>query len=204
MSNRREYHKQYCLENKERCSGHQKRYYKNNTEEILKRHQQWREDNPEYDKLYYLDNKERKKEYNKQYHKNNHERIMENTKQWQKNKCRTDLKYNLNKRMSNKIRLSLCGSKMGRHWETLVGYTLDDLTKHLKSTIPQGYRWEDIFGGRLHIDHIIPKSVFNFTKPEHIDFKRCWTLSNLQLLPAEENCSKSNKLTKSFQPTLAI
>ena len=63
---------------------------------------------------------------------------------------------------------------------------------------------KEIGRGEWHIDHIIPKSVFNFTKPEHEDFKRCWALKNLQPLWAEENISKFNKLDKHFQPTLAL
>ena len=58
--------------------------------------------------------------------------------------------------------------------------------------------------GDWHIDHKIPISAFNFTKPEHEDFKRCWALSNLQPLWAKDNISKNAKLEKHFQPSLAI
>jgi len=102
------------------------------------------------------------------------------------------------------IWLSLKGNKAGKHWENLVGYTLKDLVKHLKKTMPKGYNWKDVLNGKLHIDHIIPKSVFNFTKPRHIDFQNCWALSNLQLLPARENMLKHDKLTKPFQPALML
>jgi len=54
---------------------------------------------------------------------------------------------------------------------------------------------------KWHIDHIIPVSAFNFTKPEHIDFNKCWALSNLQPLWAEENLSKHKKLKEAFQPS---
>ena len=46
--------------------------------------------------------------------------------------------------------------------------------------------------------------VFNFSKPEHPDFKRCWALKNLRLLPAEENRKKGSKLINPFQPALEI
>jgi 5-methylcytosine-specific restriction endonuclease McrA len=106
--------------------------------------------------------------------------------------------------MSNMINYSLRGNKNGYHWESLVGYTLADLIRRLNKTMPQGYVWKDFLSGRLHIDHIIPISAFNFTKPEHTDFKRCWALSNLRLLPAKENLSKHNHLDKPFQPALRI
>jgi 5-methylcytosine-specific restriction endonuclease McrA len=106
--------------------------------------------------------------------------------------------------MSIAIGLALKGNKAGRRWETLVGYTLNDSMKHLKKTMPEGYCWQDFLQGELHIDHKVPKSVFNYTKPEHIDFKRAWASSNLQLLPAKENLIKHNKLTRPFQPALQI
>ena len=81
---------------------------------------------------------------------------------------------------------------------------ISDLIKRLKLTMPEGYCWEDYINNKLHIDHIIPVSVFNFTKPEDIDFRNCWALSNLRLLQARENLRKSDKLYKPFQPALAI
>ena len=91
-----------------------------------------------------------------------------------------------------------------RNWENLVDYTLDNLIKHLKKTMPEGYTWDDYLNGKLHIDHKIPISVFNFDKPEHIDFKRCWGLKNLRLLSAKENLIKGAKLSRPFQPALQI
>ena len=106
--------------------------------------------------------------------------------------------------MSKSIWFSLKKNKAYRSWLSLVPYTLDELIKHLKKTIPIGYKWQDLLDGKLHLDHKIPKSVFNFSKPEDIDFKRCWALSNLQLLPANENLRKHAKLTKPFQPSLSL
>jgi len=115
------------------------------------------------------------------------------------------LKYQLNKRMRIHILHSLKrGIKNKQHWEYLVGYTTKDLIKRLQKTMPEDYTWQDFMQGKLHIDHIIPINAFNFDKPEHIDFKRCWALSNLQLLPAKENLKKSNKLLRPFQPSLAL
>ena len=120
---------------------------------------------------------------------------------WQNNKRASDPSYKLNNNISRGIRSSLNGNKT-MHWEGLVDYTLNELIKHLESLFITGMNWDNY--GEWHIDHIIPKSVFNFTKPEHEDFKRCWALKNLQPLWAEENISKFNKLDKHFQPTLAL
>lgn len=47
-------------------------------------------------------------------------------------------------------------------------------------------------------------AVFNFSLPEHRDFKRCWALKNLQPLWASENCKKKDSLQKHFQPSLQL
>lgn len=109
----------------------------------------------------------------------------------------------LNRRMSTGIRKSLKdGSKAGCHWESLVDYKIVQLKKHLEKLFKLGMTWENY--GQWHIDHKIPKSVFNYEKPEHFDFKRCWALSNLQPMWAKENISKHDKIDKPFQPALAL
>jgi len=168
------YRKQHHQDNREKDNNLSKKYYQTHKEEMILAHAKW-----------YQDHKIERNKY-------------------QRNKTKTDLKYNLNCRMSAMVKNSLRGNKKGRHWEDLIGYTLIDLINHLKKTIPEGYCWQDCLNGKLHIDHIIPISAFNFTTPEHIDFKRCWALENLRLLPAEENLRKNNKLFRPFQPALAI
>ena len=197
----KEYTKEYNCKNKEKISERVKQYCIKNKDKIRKQRKQ-----------YYIKNRERLNKYSKQYQIDNKDEIDKQRKiphnEWlkkhRKNKYKTSIKFNLNCKMSTAIGLSIKGNKNGRHWETLVGYTLDDLVKRLKKTMPEGYCWEDYINGRLHLDHKIPISVFNFEKPEHINFKRCWALKNLQLLPARENLIKSNKIKKPFQLSLQV
>ena len=107
--------------------------------------------------------------------------------------------------MSKRIYQSLSGRKRYRKWESLVGYTLEDLKSHLEAQFTIGMDWDSygIFG--WHLDHIIPQSAFNFRNAEDLDFKRCWALNNLQPLWWYDNCVvKKDKLDKPFQPSLAI
>ena len=222
--------KQYYFENLERMKERDKRRYKKDREKILKYQKQFYTknskkilerrkiyyiENPKFNKQYRIKNRDKINENSKKYYIENRERILEQEKQYhnknpeywkqyQTKKWRTDLKYNLNHRIKSMIYISLKGNKKGRSWELLVGYTLADLIKRLKKTMPEGYTFQDCLNGKLHIDHIIPKSIFNFTRPEHTDFKRCWALSNLRLLPAKENISKGAKLIRPFQPALKI
>ena len=89
-----------------------------------------------------------------------------------------DPKFKLNKSMACGIYHSLQnGSKNGKTSSSLINYTVEDLKVHLEKQFLPGMTWEN--HGEWHIDHIIPKSLFNFSTPDHIDFKRCWSLSNL-------------------------
>lgn len=191
MFNRKEYMREY--HQREEVKKHRKEYNK-----------QWRKDNREkkleQNRRHYQKYKDKRLEEAKKYYQKNKEKIWE----YQRNKYKTDLKFNLNNKISKAIRKSLRGNKNSWHWEDLIGYTREDLIKHLKKTLPKGYTWNDYMEGKLHIDHIIPKNAFNYSKPEHPDFKRCWALSNLRLLPVKENIIKSNKLNKPFQPALKI
>jgi len=105
-------------------------------------------------------------------------------------------------RLSTLIRLSLKHNKNGKSWEGLTGYTIEQLTQHLKKTIPDGYTWQDYIDGVLQLDHIIPRSAFHFVTVEDIDFKRCWALKNLQLLPSVENNRKKKYHHNSFSANI--
>ena len=223
---KRRYYKRHSIEIK--------KYRKDNSEKINAYNKQWQKDNiekvKETKKKYYKKNKEKMDVWKKQWYADNRESILEKTKQWRKNnqerikkykeqwhkkhpgynnqyvitRRKIDPKFNLNRKISRLISRSLKDNKNGRHWENLIGYNLKDLIKRLEKTIPESYNWGDFMKGKLHIDHKIPISAFNFTNINHIDFQKCWALNNLQLLPAKENIIKSNKLTRPFQPALKI
>ena len=200
--NAKEYNHQWRMDNPEYMKEYMENWWKINPEYK----KQWAKNNPDKIRRYAKSQKPRNKDNPryKQWYKDNKERIGEYRRHWVNLKYRTDLKFNLNYRIRGAVGIALKGNKAGRHWENLVGYTLNDLIKKLKRTMPEGYTWQDFIDGELHIDHIIPISAHNFTKPEHTDFKRCWALKNLQLLPAKENNIKRAKLKKPFQLALQI
>jgi len=94
--------------------------------------------------------------------------------------------------MKNTIGKSLQGAKAGRHWESLVGYTVEDLKAHLESQFVKGMSWSN-YGSSWHIDHIRPIADFCFTSTEDPDFRICWSLWNLRPLWAKKNISKGAK-----------
>ncbi|KJR48409.1 Phage protein [Desulfosporosinus sp. I2] len=98
----------------------------------------------------------------------------------------------VNGRMGSLMWYSIKGNKNGSKWEALAGYSLTDLKWHLESLFKEGMSWNNM--GLWHIDHIVPRSAFNYSYPDDPGFKVCWSLANLQPLWAEENLRKSNKI----------
>jgi hypothetical protein len=88
-------------------------------------------------------------------------------------------------------------NKGGKSWKRLVGYSVEELKKHIEKQFKPGMSWEK--RSDWHIDHIVPISAFNFEKPEDKEFKKCWALKNLQPLWKIENLKKNNKLENVYK-----
>lgn len=123
-----------------------------------------------------------------------------------KNRYRTDVRYSVNRRALHLIHATLKarGSRKSQRWEEMVGYSIEDLVKRLKRTMPKGCTWDDFLAGLLHIEHIVPLSAFNFREASDLDFRRAWALTNLRLLPGPDNLSKADSLDGQFQPSLSF
>lgn len=83
--------------------------------------------------------------------------------------------------------------KAGRRWESLVGYTLADLTRWIEQQFRPGMTWDNY--GEWHVDHMVPIAAFKFTTPECPGFRACWSLTNLQPLWGPDNQSKGGRCT---------
>ena len=98
----------------------------------------------------------------------------------------------LHYRMLHSIWLALKKNKAGESWQTLVGYTVFDLKAHLEALFQPGMSWTNM--GEWHVDHIRPRSSFEFDSPTDPQFLECWALSNLQPLWKLDNLRKSSRL----------
>src|SRR6056300_595325 len=187
-----------------------------------KRMKKWRKDNEEYLKEYEQnrDKEKRKEQGKKSYYKNhkktlerkkisykkNKEKIIKKTnsyrknnpekaKEWRKRQGRKWREVTSNKISSNiskSIRNCLKSGKNGQKWESLVGYNLPELQKHLEKQFDDKMNWEN-YGKYWHIDHIIPQSMFKFDSYEDEEFRLCWSLNNLQPKEAKANISKGGR-----------
>lgn len=104
-------------------------------------------------------------------------------------KRRKDPKFRLDNNMATAIWYALKKRKAGRRWKELVGYTLEDLVKHLEKQFDENMNWEN-YGSYWWLDHIKARSSFNYLLPEDSEFQECWALENLQPLEKIANIKK--------------
>jgi hypothetical protein len=200
--------RQYYYDNQERLLEQCKLYQKNNPEKVNEKNREWKKNNPEkvkkQGKIYRQMNMEKELERQRIYRKNNKEKVKSARRKYSNQRMKIDLRYKLNHRIRCGIALSLKGNKNDRHWEILVGYNINILKDYLETTMPKGYVWQDYLEGKLHVDHIIPIRAFTFRTPRDEEFKACWSLYNLRLLPAEENHMKKDRIVDPILLGLAV
>ena len=153
-----------------------------NYDRVKEVHKEWAKINPE-----------RVKKIRKKYVDTHRPEIRSMQRKYQSKRYKDDPVYRLNKCIRSNIGNSLRGLKACRHWESLVGYTLDELVKHLELQFwkDDNITWDN-YGKYWHVDHIKPIASFNYKTAEDEEFKECWALRNLQPLEASANLSKSD------------
>lgn len=176
-------------ENPARVNAKNAQWAKRNLWSSRARDKRWREKNKPYDA-------ERKR----QWQQRNPDKVKQyNTKR--RSTTKGKLECTIRSRISKTIAK---GSKFSRRTFDLLGYSADDLKRHIERWFLPGMSWGNYGHQAWHIDHKIPLAAFNYETPDDIDFKRAWALENLQPMWAADNLSKGAKLMKPFQPSLAI
>ena len=178
MSATKEYFKIYFQENKPKLQAQHKSWYENNKGRVQELNALWKKNNP--DKI--VASKKRA-DFNYVHGKRKLKR---------KERREKEPKYRLDDNFSSAVSIALRGRKEGRKWESLVGYTIEDLANHLEKRFDAKMTWSN-YGKYWHIDHIKPKSLFQYEIPEDIQFKECWALVNLQPMEKIANIKKGNK-----------
>jgi protein-arginine kinase activator protein McsA len=113
---------------------------------------------------------------------------------WRRKRYATDPSFALNELMRRGVLKSLKpGAKGGRSWRSLVGYTSAELRRHIERQFLPGMSWDK--RSEIHIDHIVPLSLFKFDGPDHPEFKAAWALTNLRPLWASDNIRKRSRRT---------
>ena len=193
------YAKAYAAANREKLQAYHAGYHEKHREKLCDR-----------SKEHYAANREQRLAGVREYRANNLEKIRAiDREEWQqvkadpeklaahnarmqkyvKNRCKIDPKFKLDRRVRNYVKLCV-KVKNGHTWGVL-GYSLDELYKHLEAQFTEGMTWENYGKGGWHIDHIIPVCSFVYTTSDEPAFKECWALTNLRPLWEEENLAKA-------------
>jgi len=164
----KEYHKEWCLKNKEKRR--------------------------EYHKKWCLKNKERQKEYRKNYFQLNKKILIkkqrEYKKNWRRKKRKTDTLWVLIENMRSRIRNVLARNEKNSTTIKLLGCSKEEFKKYIESKFTKGMSWDKLH--LIHIDHIRPCASFDLSDPEQQ--KICFHYTNLQPLWAIDNLKKGAKL----------
>lgn len=137
------------------------------------------------------------------YKKLNKDKINKAAKEWRKNNKDKVREYRLryyakikedpSKFLKCRLRSALSesiGFSKNTHYFRLLGYSSEDLKEHLSLKFQDGMSWSNYGSGGWHIDHIKPLASFDLKDPQ--DFRRAWSLSNLQPLWEADNLRKSS------------
>ena len=124
-------------------------------------------------------------------HSRNRTRIYEQKSSTEQRK----IKHNMRTLLRNKLK-SKSLNKIGCTFD-ILGYSANDLIKHLESLFQPGMTWENYGKNGWEIDHVVPDSWFDYKTIKDEDFKKSWSLSNLQPLWSTENRAKGARYAKS-------
>lgn len=182
------YLKKYGEDNKDRLLEKAKIYYEENREVVKQRvRNHWNENVNE------INQKRRERYANDEEYRN--KRLQECTTS--NAKCRPERRKKAKEEKSSAYYLELCRKRMWHAFngrgaksdktKALLGCDGEFLKEYLENTKVPGKDYSN-----AHIDHIIPCSSFDMLDPEQQ--KKCFHYTNLQLLPAKENLTKSNKI----------
>ncbi len=158
------------------CKSCREIYYKNNKEKYILKAKNW----GKY-------NLEKVRKYKDKWLEKNWDKRL----QWQRDRRLNNPQIRLNDSISALINIGLKGGKCGRSWQEFVGYNIQELVDYLEKQFDDKMSWNN-YGKYWEIDHIKPRSLFKYEKPEDNEFKECWGLNNLQPLSVRDNRIKSN------------
>lgn len=144
--------------------------------------------------------KEAKREYDRQYHIKNAEKRRANTayhkqknkhSRWQREKVliESNPKMKLYKTIQTLLKRYAAYPEKNRNsiYLKVLNFTPEQLIARLRSTMKPGMTWQQFIDGKIQIDHIKPNCKFNYYSTSCVQFKECWSLSNLQLLWKRDN-----------------
>lgn len=174
--------------NRDKVNAARRRYIKNHPDKIKEQNLKFSKANPTYKKEYYQNNKDKAKEWWKNRTPEQKAAKLKTNAKWKKHQYNTNISYRLRCIISTAVHRSLKETTKTDSIKKLLGYTIQELKKHLESQFEDWMTWNNLGWTATkpketwQIDHIIPANTFNIKKVKDKEFKKCWALSNLRPL----------------------
>ena len=191
------YNKKYYQNNKERERARVKKYNDNNPEQVKKTKKSWYILNG---KQYRLDNIEKIREASRKWARNNpsnwNKENPEKAKEVQR-KYRKNRVLNTNQKLRQVLAIRILTAIKRQYGQKayktidLLGCSIQEVREYLEKQFEPYMNWSN-HNKVWEIDHIIPLSSFDLTKPE--EQKKAFNYQNLQPLNWEKNRTKSNRM----------
>lgn len=136
----------------------------------------------EYDRKYNDLNREKHNEQSKEYYNKNKDVIYMRHKQ----KTEQDISYKINCNVHKCINHVLTDRYNTTLYFKYLRYNAKQLRQHLESQFTPEMSWDN-YGLVWEIDHVIPKNQFQFESYDDLQFKQCWSLSNIRPILKSDN-----------------
>jgi len=158
-----------------------------NIAQIRKTAREWARKHP---RLYFWNDSRR--ETQRRYRAKYKDKIAVKRRAYFHKKLETDVQYRLMWLLRSRVMIALKSNLAYKAYKTieLLGCPIEIAREHLEKQFKDGMSWKN--HGEWEIDHIIPISSFDLTKPEQQ--KKAFHYTNLQPLIKLENRIKSSRM----------
>jgi len=190
------YKKEYYYKNKLKINERCRKYNKKNKLKINQQRKKYRKKNAEkikaYDKFRNIRDKDKRSKCRMRYYYKNKKIIIIKNSKYASKRRKKDLNFKLLINLRRRILLALKGKSKSDNTMNLLGVkNVEFVWAYLEKQFKPGMTRKN--HGKWHIDHIIPCSSFDLTKPE--EQAKCFHYTNLQPLWASENLSTGNRIS---------
>ena len=149
---------------------------------------------------YYTGHKDEIKEYQRQYNKENKEKVKNRARKNEQRRYKEDEGFRIKLRLKARIRAVLKGATKAGTTLKLLGCDMATFRTHFETLFKQLYPnyknskdcWTLFLEGKIHADHIVPCSSFDFTIKEN-QYK-CFNYKNIQPLFIRDNLKKHERI----------
>lgn len=182
-----EYARQYVIDHREERRAYKKKYWQENKHRFADERKKYRDAHKEDMRIYH-----------KKHYEENKERILDYWYKYKKERLKTDSVYRYKEKIGHFVHCGFYrkGFQKPDTTENIVGCTAEELRTYLNETFYKNYGYEYDGTEPVHIDHIIPLATANTEE----EVAKLYHYTNLQLLKAEHNQMKSDRLDFELPP----